>query len=303
MCIKNSCSFAIIGHPIGHTMSPFIHKKLFCLSGKDSFPYEVMDVPPEKLHEEMNILRSLRGFNVTIPHKQAIIPLLDGCSPQARAFGSVNTVSIENGRAVGHTTDGVGCLKALQAAGCSPEGPCLLLGSGGAARAVAFALTEASSQPQITLTVREQSLPKAEELCASLSRYAARLGKKGRYCAVSYAQLEKDAQTAALCRPRFHLLLNCTSVGMYPSVTGCPVSPDVISLCEFVFDAVYNPHQTRLLQTARKLGIPVIHGMAMLVWQAAAAHEIWYGSSFLPEDMDKLIAETAAEMEKHFGGR
>lgn len=301
MCIKKSSGFAIIGHPIGHTMSPFIHKKLFCLSGKDSEPYEVMDIPPEILKEKMVSLRYLRGFNVTIPHKEAIIPFLDDCSPQARAFGSVNTVSIENGKAIGHTTDGIGCLKALEASGINPDGSCLILGSGGAARAVAFALTESSKHPQITFAVREQSLPKAEKLCSALSGYAAQLGKSGCYRAVSYSYLENNAHSSHA--PHFQLLLNCTSVGMYPHIAESPVSPAVVSCCEAVFDAVYNPHQTRLLQTAQTLGIPAIHGMAMLVWQAAATHEIWYGSSFQAEDMKKLIDETIAEMEKHFGGK
>ena len=299
MCTKKSCSFAIIGHPIGHTMSPFIHKRLFCLSGTDSQPYEVMDIAPENLKESMKSLRCLRGFNVTIPHKQAIIPLLDECSPQARAFGSVNTVSIENGKAIGYTTDGIGCLKALQAFGVQPDGACLLLGSGGAARAVAFALTEACREPQITFAVREHSFANAKELCNSLSEYALQLGKRGHFHVVSYTQLENDAQSPSASQ--FHLLLNCTSVGMYPAITDCPVSAQVVARCDAVFDAVYNPHETRLLQIAQELGIPAIHGMAMLVWQAAAAQEIWNGFSFRPEDMEKLVCDTVEEMEKNFG--
>lgn len=299
MCIKISADFAVIGHPIGHTMSPFIHERLFCLSGKDKTTYQVIDIPPEKLSDKMKELRCLRGFNITIPHKQAIIPLLDACSSQAAAFGSVNTVSTRNGISTGYTTDGIGCLKALQAAGVSPEGHCLILGSGGAARAIVFALTEACRFPCITFAVREKSMEAATALCNSLTDYAEKLGKTGSFQVLSYSDLENMAQTA-LEKLEFQLLLNCTSVGMYPAIDASPVSEKVIACCKAVFDAVYNPHDTLLLQTAQKLGIPVVHGMAMLVWQAVAAHEIWDGSTYRTEDMQQLIQDAAAEMTRRF---
>lgn len=301
MCTEITPSYAVIGHPIGHTMSPFIHQRLFSLSGVDHVSYEVMDIPPERLASAMPMLRQLQGFNITIPHKEAIIPLLDQCSPQATAFGSVNTVCTRNGVSTGYTTDGIGCLKALKAAGVSPEGHCLLLGSGGAARAVAFALTDACASPHITFAVRENSLPKALQLCASLSQYASGLGKTGIYEACTYSVLEGLASVPSGV-PLFHLLLNCTSVGMYPRTDGCAVSEKIISRCSAVFDAVYNPHDTCLLKIAQSLGIPTVHGMAMLVWQAVAAHEIWDGSLYRPEDMEQLVEDAAKEMARRFLG-
>lgn len=299
MCIKASDKFAVIGHPIGHTMSPFIHQRLFALSGKVPSSYEALDIPPEELAVSMATLRQFRGFNITIPHKQAILPLLDDCSPQAQAFGSVNTVLVQDGKATGYTTDGIGCLKALEAAGITLEGSCLLLGSGGAARAIAFALTEACPQPDLTFAVREESLAKTRDLCASLSLYAAKLEKTGNYTVLSYKALE--ARTKQKSEEKlFSLLLNCTSVGMFPKVDQCPVSPEVVACCGAVFDAVYNPHETRLLQTAKALGIPTVHGMAMLVWQAVAAQEIWNGSSFQISDIEALIADAAREMSRRF---
>lgn len=301
MCTETTADYAVIGHPIGHTMSPFIHQRLFALSGMPHVSYQIIDIPPERLASSMPLLRSLRGFNITIPHKEAIIPLLDQCSPQAHAFGSVNTVCTKNGISTGYTTDGIGCLKALEAAGISPEGHCLLLGSGGAARAVAFALTDACTSPHITFAVREGSLPKALQLCASLSQYAAEQGKTGKYEACTYSVLEGLAGVPSGV-PLFHLLLNCTSVGMYPRIDGCAVSEKIISRCGAVFDAVYNPHDTRLLKAAQALGIPAVHGMAMLVWQAAAAHEIWDGSTYRPEDMAQLTEDAAQEMARRFQG-
>lgn len=299
MCTKISNKFAVIGHPIGHTMSPFIHQRLFSLSGKTPSSYDALDIPPQKLAQEFSSLRQLRGFNVTIPHKQAILPLLDQCSPQAEAFGSVNTVLVQEGKTIGYTTDGIGCLKALEAAGAAIDGPCLLLGSGGAARAIAFALTEACPSPCLTFAVREESLAKTRDLCASLALYADKLGKKGNYTAVSYETLEGRAGQKSQS-PFFSLLLNCTSVGMFPHIDQCPVSPAVIACCGAVFDAVYNPHETRLLQNAKAMGIPVIHGMAMLVWQAVAAQEIWNGSSFQAADIETLIEDASREMARRF---
>lgn len=299
MSTKISDKFAVIGHPIGHTMSPFIHQRLFALSGRAPASYEALDIPPEKLAGSMPMLRQFRGFNITIPHKQAILPLLDGCSPQAEAFGSVNTVSIEGGKATGYTTDGMGCLKALHAAGVSLDGPCLLLGSGGAGRAIAFALTEACPQPQLTFAVREESLPKTRQLCASLALYASKLGKKGNYTALSYSALESPTGHGNALQT-YSLLLNCTSVGMYPYGDRCPVSASVVSRCGAVFDAVYNPHETRLLEAAKAQGIPAVHGMAMLVWQAVAAQEIWTGAAFQTSDIEALIQDAAREMSRRF---
>lgn len=299
MCIKYSNKFAVIGHPIGHTMSPFIHEQLFSLSSKTSCSYQALDIPPQKLAASMPTLRQFRGFNVTIPHKQAILPLLDDCSLEAQAFGSVNTVLMQDRKAIGYTTDGIGCLKALEASGITPEGPCLLLGSGGAARAIAFALTTVCQQPDLTFAVREESLSKTRDLCASLSLYAKKLGKTGKYTAVSYQALESRTELKP-AEKSFSLLLNCTSVGMFPHVDQCPVSPEVVACCGAVFDAVYNPHETRLLQTAQALGIPTVHGMAMLVWQAVAAQEIWNGSSFQASDIEALIENAAQEMSRRF---
>jgi shikimate dehydrogenase len=286
--------FAVIGHPIGHTMSPFIHQRLFELSGDPDVPYEVYDIAPHELAGKMDFLRSLTGFNITIPHKSAIIPFLDACSENARAFGSVNTVSTLGGVSTGYTTDGVGCLRALEAAGVSPRGRNLLLGTGGAARAVAFALAEAALSPQIRLAARSGSLLKARQLCSELAGYLETLGKKGDVSLCTYEELEAGGE-------RFDLLLNCTSVGMYPNAGASPVTRETVARCGAVFDAVYNPDETLLLGYARELGIPAVHGMAMLVWQAAAAHEIWEGVEYRPEDMEALCRDAAREMALRFG--
>ena len=130
--------FAVIGHPIGHTMSPFIHTRLFELQGVKA-EYTKLDIAPENLEYEFkNTLSKLDGFNITIPHKQAVIPFLDEIDAKAEMYGSVNTVSNKNGISKGYTTDPDGFLKALDAAGIMLNGRIVIIGCGGVARTMAY---------------------------------------------------------------------------------------------------------------------------------------------------------------------
>ena len=170
-------NFAVIGHPIAHTMSPFIHSCLFSLAGYGAASYRVMDIAPEDLESFLPRLRELSGFNITIPHKQAIIPYLDDLDKKAAFFHSVNTVKNENGRLIGFTTDGAGFTKALESAGVSLSGRIAILGAGGVSRVMAFEALETAQAPDITIAVREHSLPAAQALCKELT---AVLQKQGR---------------------------------------------------------------------------------------------------------------------------
>ncbi|HBQ45543.1 MAG TPA: shikimate dehydrogenase, partial [Ruminococcaceae bacterium] len=151
-------NFAVIGHPVGHTMSPFIHARLFALCGVRA-RYGALDIPPESLAASLPRLRALDGCNVTIPHKRAILPLLDGVDKKAAAAGSVNTVKSEGGRLTGFTTDGEGFRRALEAAGIPLRGKVTVLGAGGAARACAFEAALAGCR--VTVAARAHSLPAA----------------------------------------------------------------------------------------------------------------------------------------------
>lgn len=284
---------AVIGHPIGHTMSPFIHRRLFQLEGIP-FTYQVLDVPD--LEEAMPVLRGLDCFNITIPHKSGILPFLDELEEKARRFGSVNTVRQEDGKLKGFTTDGPGCRKALENHGVSLAGKLLLLGNGGAARAMAFEVVEQKARASLTIACREGSLPKAHALGRELEEYAQFLGDNGfAVRTVTYDQLETEEKP-------YDLLLNATSVGMFPKVGNSPVSSRVVARCSAVFDAVYNPAQTELLRLAEEAGATVIGGMEMLVYQAVAAHEIWYGTKFRPEDLKMLCSDAQEELARLFPG-
>lgn len=277
-------SFAVIGHPIGHTMSPFIHKRLFELAGEKG-SYSVLDIAPEELTSKIKDLNELCGYNITIPHKQAIIPLLDRLDKKAQMYGSVNTV--RNGQTrEGFTTDPDGFLKALESAGIPFRGRVTVLGSGGAART--FVYEAALAGCEVTVAVRDGSIHKAEALSEEVK---ARVRNADvRACLIS--RLEDMAAP--------DLLVNGTPVGMYPKTDAVPVSDRLTARCENVFDAVYNPLETKLIQKAKANGSRAVGGMSMLVWQAVAAHEIWDGSVYDTDSIAELTEDAAKELKKLF---
>ncbi len=280
--------YAVIGHPIGHTMSPFIHKKLFELEGIDA-EYSVFDITPEELTiKYREKLRSLNGYNITIPHKQTIIPLLDSLDKKAEIYGSVNTVSNIDGLSKGYTTDPNGFLKALDTYDIPLERSVVILGTGGVARVMAFEAAIAGCA--ITIAVRESDLHDVAALAAELKLKVH--GVSVDTCKISRLDhFEKST---------IDLLINATPVGMYPNSDSCPIDDDVINRCSNVFDAIYNPLETALVKKAKANGANAVGGMAMLVWQAAVSHEIWNGTSFNKSDIEKICSASAEELKKIF---
>lgn len=277
--------FAVIGHPIGHTMSPFIHQRLFDLSGEQG-NYTVIGISPEKLKESMKELDRLCGYNITIPHKQSIIPLLDELDPKAQMYGSVNTV--RNGeRRKGFTTDPDGFLKALEHAGIPLKGRTVIVGCGGVART--FAYEAALAGCELTVAVRPDDVQAAAGLSDEIK---GRIEKANINTCLINSLSERNMS--------IDLLVNATPVGMYPHTDEMPVDDRVLSRCENVFDAVYNPLKTVLVSKALANGSAAMGGMSMLVWQAAVAHEIWDGSVYKGEDIDQLILDSADELKKRF---
>lgn len=276
--------YAVIGHPIGHTMSPFIHKRLFSLQGIEA-EYTKIDVAPEDLADEYkNVLSRLDGYNITIPHKQNIIELIDKIDDKAKMYGSVNTVSNVDGIATGYTTDPDGFLKALEAAGIVLEGRIVILGCGGVARTMAYEVV-LKKQPFL-FAVRKEDVEIAKHLCDEI-RSTIPSAKVG-FCLISEVSGKID------------VLINATPIGMYPKVKSVPVTDEVIADCAAVFDAVYNPLETMLIQKAKASGARAVGGMSMLVWQAVVAHEKWYGAKFDSQDIERLCIDSAEELKKHF---
>ena len=269
--------FAVIGHPVGHSMSDFIHTQLFELSGLDA-DYVRLDVSPDALKAEYErTLSALDGFNVTIPHKQSIIPMLSSLDGCAAAFGAVNCVKREeDGAHTGFNTDGCGFTSALEAAGMRLDGSVLVLGCGGAARTVAAEAVKAGGR----VTVASRS-------------------EKG---AALAAELGHGAKAVALTDVRggYDLVVNATPVGMWPNTDASPLKKDQLEGCKALFDLIYNPEETLIMRYAREHGIPAEGGMSMLVRQAVRSHEIWYSAQFDEADIARLIADSHAEMVRRF---
>ena len=265
--------FALIGHPLGHSMSPLIHEKLFALSGLDDTSYELIDIAPEKIAESRELLESLRGLNVTIPHKQNVIPLLDELAESALRYNSVNCISNNGGKLTGYNTDCDGFLRSAELLPIS--GNVAILGCGGVGRMIAIEVARHGGN--ITLAVIPQDFKNAQLLMAEI------LAKCSDACVkiVDISTLEGN----------FDLLINATPVGMYPKVDACAVSDTIIENSLSVFDVIYNPTETLLMKKARAMGKTAVGGASMLVYQAVKAHEIWYGGKFAAEDISKIIID------------
>ncbi len=272
--------FAILGYPLGHTLSPPIHTRLFELSGVQA-SYTVLQTPPDQFQALWPQLRQLDGFNITIPYKQQIIPFCARLDETALRYGAVNVVDCKDG-GVGYNTDCVGFLRSLQ--GIPLEGEVLIAGAGGVGRM--FAMEAARHGAGVTLAVREQSLEKT----GALQREIQKACPGARVRAIALNALPQE-------NTRYRWLINATPVGMYPKVEDMPLDPSVLPRCENVFEAIYNPVQTKLMRMARQAGCHVIGGMAMLVWQAAQAHWHWYGATFAQDEMETLIRQMEQRLE------
>ncbi|MBR0512544.1 MAG: shikimate dehydrogenase [Ruminococcus sp.] len=265
--------FALIGHPLGHSMSPLIHEKLFALSGLADTSYELIDIAPEDMAGSRGTLEALRGLNVTIPHKQAVIPLVDELGESALRYNSVNCINNDGGRLIGYNTDCDGFLRSAEQLPIG--GNVAILGCGGVGRMIAIEVARHGGN--ITLAVIPQDVKNAQLLMAEI--LAKSSGASVRITDISTLEGSYD------------LLINATPVGMYPKVDACAVSDTVIENSGSVFDVIYNPKETLLMKKARALGKTAVGGASMLVYQAVKAHEIWYGGSFKTEDIAGIITD------------
>jgi len=257
----------IIGYPIRHSLSPMMHNAAFEVLDMPYY-YIALSVEPHRIRSAVNALQSLgfRGFNVTIPHKQRIMAFMDRLTPEAALIGAVNTVEIQRDRLIGHNTDGRGFTRALrEEIGCSVAGQrVLLLGAGGAARAIAFQLVHDGIR---TLLIVNRSSQRAQALARNLLRSSVR-------CAISVLPwAEKALKTGA---QGSDIIINATSVGMNPYDPPL-LSSAFLSPHHVVCDLIYKPPVTALLKQAQMAGATAVSGLGMLVHQGALSFEIWTG--------------------------
>lgn len=257
--------YLLIGDPVEQSLSPAIHNAAFRALGLSSI-YISMRVPRPVLSRVMVGLRamSVAGLNVTVPHKIEIIRMLDGLDDSAKLAGAVNTVKNLRGRFVGFNTDGEGALRALEERTGGLSGKrVLLLGAGGAGRAIAFALAKAGAE----VSIANRTVSKARALSMDIQR---RLGVRVRWLGLTRSQLTNSLRRA-------DVLINATIIGMYPKVRETLITADMMHPGLIVNDIVYKPLETRLLREAKRAGAETVNGLGMLVHQAALSFEIWTG--------------------------
>lgn len=257
----------IIGHPIEHSMSPTMHNPALQELGLD-YVYVAFDVHPDRLENAVDAVRSLdiKGINVTIPHKETIIQYLDEIDPVAKKMGAINTIKNENGYLRAKNTDAAGAKKSLIDAGCEIKGKDILfLGSGGAARSIAYLLSEEADKIVLTDIVEEKATQVANEIKQNMGANVE--GKAPSETFLKSAIKEVD------------LLINATPIGMYPKIDAMPISKDLLHPDLFVFDVIYNPMETQLMKEAAKKGCKTLSGLNMLVNQGVIAFEWWTGKT------------------------
>jgi len=256
---------AVLGHPVAHSLSPRMHNAAFRAQNVDMV-YLAFDVRRDRLRQAVEGLRALgmRGANVTLPYKEEVVPLLDVVAPAAARLGAVNTIVNDQGSLIGHNTDVAGFLAALRKV--RPQGAqglrCLVVGAGGAARAVVAALTEDRAAE---IWIHNRTQQRAVALCESAQIWGASR------CEVA------DAAHLKVLAAGVDLLVNATSVGLSPAVKDSAVPVDIVDSHHLVLDVVYGPHPTALVATAAARGAIALDGREMLVMQAADSYHLWTG--------------------------
>jgi shikimate dehydrogenase len=253
----------VIGDPIEHTLSPIIQNAAFEALELD-YVFLAFRVQTAEIERAIYGMRALNihGLNVTMPHKNAVIKYLDEIDPTAKTIASVNTILNKDGKLLGFNTDGVGALNALEQNGVKPRGKkILLLGAGGAAKAIAYTLSQEADE----LIILNRTSKPAEELTNLLNK---KFGKKIKSDALSKISIRKNLVDA-------DVLINATSIGMKPNADQTFVESESLKPDLAVMDIVYNPIETKLAKDAKAVGAKVVSGVEMLIYQGAASFEIW----------------------------
>jgi len=268
---KETKLYGIIGNPVSHSISPAIHNAAFKEKGLNNV------YVPLKIANICTFMKECRkidfqGFSITIPHKESVLPFLDDVDHTARKIGAINTIANQNGKLIGYNTD---CMAAVMGLECSLKESndtlnnkkVSIIGAGGAARAIAFGLKEKGCN----ITIYNRTLERAEKLSHDV---------KCRFESLeAIHNLDSD------------ILINTTSIGMFPNVDQTPVSKNILKDGMVVFDAVYNPMETRLLRDAKEKGCHTVNGLSMFINQAAEQFKLWTNIDPPAELMSNVVKE------------
>ncbi|MDM5156532.1 shikimate dehydrogenase [Bacillus sp. DX1.1] len=267
--------YGVIGNPIGHSLSPFMHNDAFQYCGIDAH-YHAFRVEENALAEAVKGLKALgvSGFNVTTPHKVSIMEYLDNIDPLAGQIGAVNTVLHKDGKLIGYNTDGIGYVRSLQSLSKEPlhQKRILLLGAGGACRAIYFSLIDAGVKE---IDIANRTVEKAAQLIAG--------------CQTNIGSHALSLEQATQEQVNYDIIIHTTTVGMHPHVKNTPLQIGSLKQGAIVSDIIYNPLETKLLQDARAQGAIVQNGIDMFVYQGALAFEMWTGRLPDVERMKQLV--------------
>ena len=259
--------FAVIGHPIAHSLSPVMHEANFSALGRDD-TYEALDIPPEQFDDIKDIIasRNLDGFNITIPHKERILPYLDDIDVQARDLGAVNTVKIVDGQWIGYNTDGIGYVKGLQSV--YPDlanAYILILGAGGASKGIANVLDHVV-KPK--LSVANRTMQRFDNWDLDVNKLT--------------------LQQAEAHLSEFDIIINTTPAGM-SSNRDVVISLDQLDERTLVSDIIYTPSKTAFLLQAEANGNEIYNGLDMFINQGAESFRIWTGEAPNTEAMKQTV--------------
>jgi len=270
----------LLGKPLEHSFSPKMHNKTY-EENSMNYLYLPLEIEEENIEDVLKGIKHMKfiGFNVTIPYKIKIMKFLDEIDTLAKKIGSVNTVKITNGKLIGFNTDGSGFVKSLQIDSKIDvnKNKFLLLGAGGASRSIAMTLADKGAEQ---IFIANRTVKKAEELSEEIN-------KKVRRCC-SYVDIN-NVESMKKTTKTVDIIINTTSLGMYPKIEGCPLDIDLLLKNHLVTDIVYNPVKTKLLREAENKGCRIQSGVGMLINQAAEAFEIWTEKKAPIKDMKEVI--------------
>lgn len=289
MAKPKSLALGVVGYPIGHSLSPLMHGFLLetmQLNGR----FESFEIPPQQFEQKISALKAegVRGFSVTIPFKEQIVPLLDELDERAQLAGAVNGVLHKKNRLIGFNTDGIGFERALAFHRIeASKKSALILGAGGAARAVALSLIRGGIRK---IYLANRTTARALELVEHLSSASG-----------FFNFITINLQPAEILKllESVELVINATPIGMWPDSETAPFEFPQTDANAIAIDLIYNPLPTRFLRTAIAAGLPVLDGLDMLIFQGIAAMQIWSGRKIDAESVYPNLRKLLLEKVKH----
>ncbi len=282
--------FGLLGNPLGHSLSPLLHKYLLKKIGQEG-QYRMFEIKENQLAETVNGMKTdgFLGFNVTIPYKQAIVRYLDEVDEEAHFIGAVNTVFFSKDRLLGFNTDGQGLVAAMKNSEVDLDNcSAIVLGAGGAARAVTFNLIRHGAKKLFIFNRTEQS---TKNLVKEV---------RETFQSVEVDSGDLDAKAISSVLGSFQLIINSTSLGMWPDISKTPYFFERGASGQVAIDLVYNPLQTKFLKSAQEAGAKTVDGLDMFIFQGSASLKIWLGlENNIDFNRDQLRNYLTLELKKN----